>query len=335
MTGKNLATVGTKYALKFLHSVVDPTSLADELTRIYELDAPLRCHLYLRGVNDTYHIISSIGEDYAVRLSLHDWKSEADLAYEISLLCHLADSGIRVPRPQRAKDGRFIHSLETPEGERHFAMFTWLPGRPQRSAPTVVGARAFGREMARCHIASLTFKATEPHALHLADELETYTHCLEQFLRERKSDYDFVFAAIRETRRRILGLECGLQFGPCHGDVHSGNALEDVDGAIGILDFDVCGEWYQCFDVASFLWSVELFGWSKKISKGFLNGYECERCLSGEERRTLPLLMMARDAWHLITWARNASALGCEWFHEHRLEQRMKLFRLLASKGLG
>ena len=325
---------GNRHALKFSHSVVDPTSLADELTRTYDFDAPIQCHLYLRGVNDTYRVITSSKKGYAVRVCLHGWRSEADLAYEISLLCHLADNGVRVPRPQRAKDGPFIHLLTTPEGERRFAMFTWLPGRPQRLAPTEAGARAFGQQIARCHTASLTFKAAEPQPLHLSNHLETFSHCLEQFLCERNSDRNFVFAAVPEIHKRVLSLEGNLQWGPCHGDVHSGNALEDADGAIGILDFDVCGEWYHCFDVASFLWSVELFGWSKDIANGFLDGYEDKRRLSEEEKRALPLLMAARDAWHLITWARNAYALGCEWFHDHRLEQRMKLFRLLARKGL-
>lgn len=320
--------------IETVHSVVSLECLKKELVLTYDFDVSLELQLYLRGINDTYRITTTSNNYYALRLSRVNWRSEADAKYEISLLRHLSDNSLSVPHPKKNKDGNYIHSVVAPEGERRLSIFTWLPGTSHNIQLDNLSAKSFGGELAQCHLKSMSLDST-PHSLDIEDDLEKYLHCLLKVLKHRKDDCEFMRTMIPIIRERILNLKGKLPWGPCHGDIHPANANVNIDGSVGILDFDVCGEWYQCFDVASYLWSVKLFQWRDDgLTNSFAEGYEEYRVLSMNEKQAIPLLMVARDAWHLVTWARNENALSCGWFHDHNLDWRMKLFRELVNNGL-
>ncbi|WP_373023199.1 phosphotransferase enzyme family protein [Vibrio parahaemolyticus] len=187
-------------------------------------------------------------------------------------------------------------------------------------------------DLARLHLVGSKFGFEYP--LEVQDDLIKHLPKLEEILKDRKDLHQSTVRRIKELHVTVSRIGKGLVFGPCHGDIHSGNVLQSANGKISILDFKSCGNWSQSFDVASYICSASLFGWAKKYADSFFQGYESIRVLNAREKNTLSLFASVRDAWHLVTWARKADVLGCEWFHDYRIDSRMKLFYRLAESAL-
>lgn len=315
-----------------IYSTLASSDLGAFAASAYALSPEVHCRLYFRGINDFYKVVDANGKVFALRLERVGPRSCRALTYEIALLEHLHSAGVSVARPILGKNDEPFFSVECLEGERRLALFEWKEGAPQRLGPTVKGAHRLGSELAQLHLAGKDF--VYEYSLDVEIDLLKYLPQLEEVLRDRRELKTSTTKRVKELHARICMLEKNLVFGPCHGDIHAGNVLQSASGQISILDFESCGDWHQSFDVASYVWSVSLFGWDEKYADAFLRGYESIRALTSHEKQALPLFVAVRDAWHLVTWARNADVLGCGWFHDYRIDSRIKLFHNLAETAL-
>ncbi len=285
----------------------------------------------IRGVNDTYLLQTPDGERLAVRVTRCGWRDQESIETEQRILAAFSNSGLAVPRPYLNNEGRWSSAVHAPEGERYISITGWLPGASLRSSRAPTGVELLGSLLAEIH----EFKVAEIEQvpiLGIVEELQSFLPFVEKALHCRSEDFQLYCETLSLLQDRLMTKHFDAPYGFCHGDIHAGNALFDEKTCVSLLDFDVSGQWYQCFDVASFLWSVELFEWPEKLGELFLRGYQSTRPLNDTEFNLMPAMILARDLWHIGTWSHNVSALGCGWFFDDAFDKRIILLKKLVKK---
>jgi Ser/Thr protein kinase RdoA (MazF antagonist) len=95
-------------------------------------------------------------------------------------------------------------------------------------------------------------------------------------------------------------------YGMIHGDVIRANAQVADDGAVTILDFDLCGPGWRAYDVASY----QQVAGTKEARRAFIEGYQAVRELSARELALLPVFEAARHIFSLGIPASNVHGWG-------------------------
>ncbi len=298
--------------------------------RFFEGQA-LSVKLFLRGINDTYIAEKAEGDRYSVKLSRANWRAKQHLANEAAFLQHLANNNAPVCAPVRNCDGEFIESVKAPEGARHILVTQWANGTNFRNAASRKGAYAAGLALSDYHSASQSFTWPVRQTLSVVEDISQHEVDLRTLIDRVPQHTDIVERAINEVREKLPTIVLKLPWRACHGDVHPGNMILGQNRQVTLIDFDVCGQWPHCFDIASFLWSLVLFRWPETHWQAFLTAYQQKKTLSDFERKQIPFFCLVRDVWHLITWARNADALGLHWFQNERIADRVEVTRRLVE----
>ena len=63
----------------------------------------------------------------------------------------------------------------------------------------------------------------------------------------------------------------------------------------------------------------------------FLDGYSQKRTLGRTDLDAVPVLLLARDIWHLGLWMENGNDWGIGWMDERYLDGRMRFMRERAA----
>jgi homoserine kinase type II len=248
--------------------------------------------------------------------------TDGDLAFELTLLEHLSDAGISVPRPVRRLDGTQLGRLDL-DGDldgvsRPYALFRWMPGHHVDSdALTRRHVTATGRALASIHRATRDFRTCHPRQ-DLAEEalinrplarLATALHAADTELRTVIEHH------IDHLRHQLSALDrTAGRWGIVHGDPQVLNFLFDDgqiedgqiddgqiedgqiddgqidDGQVTVIDFDHCGYGWLMYDVAYY--------WSRlpaALREPFLTSYHDIRPVDSADLDALPVL--ARAAW--------------------------------------
>ena len=129
------------------------------------------------------------------------------------------------------------------------------------------------------------------------------------------------------------------QFGFCHGDMHTGNAvLTDAD-QIFLLDFDACGFGWRVMDIGTYYVSHdwmglndESYGKRQQVRDHFLQGYNTVRPLTEEELQALDLFMAIRHFELLGIGIYRVPFSGVHWVNREQLHADVAWFRTW-SKG--
>ena len=122
--------------IQVVRSFVAGPALADVINNEYDLGGKAEARLFSKMLrtqdNDHYKVI--IGDTiYAARIYQfgdHLHRQESDYEFELDWLNFLTEKELPVSHPIRRKDGRFLGSVEAPEGKRYFALFSFAPGKP-------------------------------------------------------------------------------------------------------------------------------------------------------------------------------------------------------------
>jgi len=298
----------------------------------YGLPDSTDIQFYLRGINDTYKLYVPGGLNLALKVSRHGWRRRDQLNYESRLLDHISSNGVSVAAPVKSVDGSYLFECEAPEGGRFLSVTHWIEGSNQRNNPSLSGSSKLGEHLAKIHLCGQSLPGSTDQQLEYYSDTKSYGSDLSDILSLLNVDHGFLSGLMEYVSRYKDVISKDLPKGPCHGDVHGGNAIDNPDGRVSLIDFDVCGFGYLSFDVASYLWSVALFDWSDNHNQAFLEGYESVRALSDTERQVFPFFDLLRDLWHLVTWARNADCLGTHWFHPTHIGRRMDMLREKADR---
>ena len=138
--------------------------LAESVLRQYGIEgATLR---QMTGASNTVFRVDAPGGDtYVLRMTApKSCGSPVLIRSEIQWLCALAaDPDISVPRPVATEHGDYVVSVRAPgvPGDRHCALFTWLPGTMLADRLTPGNVRLQGQLAARLHQHAAGFQPAE------------------------------------------------------------------------------------------------------------------------------------------------------------------------------
>lgn len=295
------------------YSTLSPSAVVSHISREYELGDLTSSDFLARGLNDTYRI-QTADRSYAFRVYRAGWRSESEIQYELDVLLHLDRRGVSVSTPIAGKDGHLLYPIEQPEGTRYAVLFTYAEGE-QSGALAETQARLFGTATAELHAASDDFLS---HHARFSLDLE---HLIDQplsavfpFLAHRPDDQQYLRELVTRIHDRIEAIRAELDFGFCHGDLHSINAAFDGE-TVTMFDFDCCGMGWRAYDIAVYRWLLELRTLTSNW-KPYLDAYQLLRPLREVDLSAVPLFVAARYIWILGLHTGNASFLGRSFMND-------------------
>ncbi len=307
---------GSGYTLaRISHSVVDPDFIGDEVARRFEIKGPIASFLLYRGMNDVY-MIQGAEERYALRVWRKTYREVDEVAYELDFLDFLRERNFDASVPLRTRDGELYFKLDTPEGVRAVALYTWAPGRKFGDCLSVETAENIGEAFARFHPLGLEYQRDKlgnaPFRPENATRFQVTVPALLDFVYDRPDDLrDYAIIAERLAEKLTAIQAEDVPMGICHCDFHPSNVHVEVEtGRLTLLDFDGLGEDYMMQDVQNFVWGNLFYGFSPDIGTGFERGYERVRKFTEAEKHYTELFLLAK-AFRLVSgMAQSSSAVG-------------------------
>ena len=295
--------------IRVARSFIDGDALAEVITNEYDLGS-VSCQLFSKMVrtqdNDHYLVRTADDAKYVARvyqLGTPLGREESDYLYELDWLNFLHRNRISVSYPLARRDGRFLGSVNAPEGLRYYALFSFAPGQVM-SLDDTEQLFSCGAAMARIHLISNQYQSPykrQPMNLeYLVDK------SVEQIKRlwdkSRADDLDLVITSANEAKEEMLTLlrneeQTPDSWGPIGGDFHNVSTRFDSKGVPTFFNFDLCGPGWRAYDIASFLLNTNLMHKSEEQSEAFFAGYYSERPLSRNEHAAISPFLTIRRIW--------------------------------------
>jgi Ser/Thr protein kinase RdoA (MazF antagonist) len=230
---------------------------------------------------------------------------------ELNFLDFLRERGFPASYPFRTHDGELYFKINSPEGVRAVALYSWAPGKKFGDMLDVGTAERIGAAFAEMHLLGREFHGDKPYSTDNAVRFQVNVPPLLDFVYDRPDDLrDYAIIAERLTAKLIDIQSEDVPMGICHCDFHPSNVHVDEKGTITLLDFDGTGEDYMMQDVKNFVWGNLFYGFSDTIGEGFERGYESVRPFTEAEKNYGELFLMAK-AFRLVSgMAHSSSAVG-------------------------
>jgi Ser/Thr protein kinase RdoA (MazF antagonist) len=332
-----VAAAGTGAVLPAAHSLADPAALRALLAAEYDLGPVRACRLWHNGVTETHRVEAERGR-YFLRLYRAGWRSDAEVAYEMDALAHLAGKGVPLAGPILRRDGTRFGAVRAPEGRRLLALFAGAPGRVAWDEPGF--SARFGAGLAALHAAGDDFRSPHPRrAIDLDVLLDRPLARLEPLVATHPADRAYLHRLAARVRRGVEALAVrGLDWGLCHGDAFGGNCLLDgpvPSGRLTHFDFDDCGPGWRAYDLASYRWILawRAPGQAAARWRECLRGYRAVRPLGATDAAAVSFFVAAREVWVLGQNARAMLALRGLWLVD--LAPRLRFLRGWAPRLRG
>ncbi len=319
-----MSTVATPPLFPVTYSVLSADALVGELAEWYDIGAPRSCALLQRGLNATY-VVYSDRKRYVAR-AYGAGRSQADIAYELDLLVHLAANAVPVCVPIPDRQGSLVRPLAAPEGVRQLVLFSYAEGTPI-SWQTPEHCRKAGRLVAQFHDAADSFESDQARVpLDLDYLIGGSIEALHRVLDDRRAIREYLgrFATnLWEGAKRACAR--GLDWGVCHGDLAAGN-IHAFEDRLTIFDFDLAAPGWRAYDLASVQW-VALNHRDEEVWDEFIRGYTDQRALGAADLAAVPIFHAIRHLWSLGLEARCAPALGVWRLADEYLDAELSFFR--------
>jgi Ser/Thr protein kinase RdoA (MazF antagonist) len=310
--------------IRVVRSFVAGPALAELINQEYDLGGVAACKLFSKMLrtqdNDHYKVM--VGDrKYVVRvyqLGDHLHRQESDYEYELDWLNFLKEEGLPVSYPMPRRDGRFLGSLNAPEGQRYYALFSFAPGAPMEM-DNEEQLFTLGAQMAKIHLVSNRYQAPyERQKMDLDFLVDRPIARIKRAWdnnREFADDLDLLITSAEEARQEILDIINNPEhtpdgWGPIGGDFHSTNTFFTDDMSPTFFNFDLCGPGWRAYDIAAFLQNTDLINTSENLTEAFFAGYYSERPLSNNEHAAISPLLTIRRIWLTGTFTRNDVPVG-------------------------
>lgn len=325
----------TKASIPVIHSIFSGEALIATVLSKYPIDKPHTCHLYKRGLNDTY-LVETQQEKYILRVYRRGWRTKAEIDFELELLAFLHKQNQPVAYPIKRKDSIFTTEIPAPEGKRYAALFSYALGKAVNENLNDRQSQTLGKTLAIIHqnLDNFTSNFSRPH---LDNEylLDRSMQAIAPLYKHRVSDIDYLQKQIEEIKQQLEALKLPNSvptYGICVGDVHSGNAHFNHQNQPTLFDFDQCGYGWRAFDIAKFMhiaitWKIET-----KIRNSFLEGYQTIRPLDQVELASITLFIKTAHIW-VMGLSTNAvgDVIPYGWFTDEWLNQKLTTLKSLEN----
>lgn len=285
-----------------VYTVVTAEALTTLLAR-YDVGKLVSAKGIAEGVENTNYMVDTSGKDGAGNrfiLTLYEKRvDEAELPFFLSLLDHLADRDLPVPRAIRDRDG--VH-LQTVAG-RPACLIEFLPGF-SLSLPTAAQAHAAGAALGELHHAVADFSGQRPNAMGLSGWCDLAAQC--------GDDLDMISPGLRaRIDTELVWLDThwphDLTASVIHADLFPDNVLMRGDNVGGIIDFYFACTEVRAWDVAitHAAWSFDAEGrsYSAAVGDALIAGYDATHGLTVDERAAFPILARGACLRFLLTRA--------------------------------
>ena len=280
-----------------VYTVVTAEALADLLSR-YDVGQLVSAKGIAEGVENTNYMVDTTTGRFI--LTLYEKRvDEAELPFFLSLLDHLADRDLPVPRAIADRSGVQLQSV----AGRPACLIEFLSG-VSVSAPSAVQARATGAALGNLHRAVADFARQRPNALGLAEWHALAARC--------GDNLDTISPDLgRRVAQELDWLDTHwprmLATSVIHADLFPDNVLMRGDTVGGIIDFYFACTEVRAWDIAvtHAAWSFDNEGrsFSSAIGDALLAGYEDTHGLTPDERSAFPALARGACLRFLLTRA--------------------------------
>lgn len=311
-------------------STLSPQALVNNILPGYPVGPVAACQFYSGGFNHTYRIRTVDGSTFYLRAYRQQWRTLADIQYELDVLDHLNRKGFPAAKPIPYQDGQSYCVVSAPEGERYLALFSEAPGpeisyakEPEKTA------QQYGQAVARMHNALDDFSS--PHGrfqLDMAHFIDQPLRHIEPFLAHRPEDWHNLQCLAENLCQHILSLPVSnLEQGFCHGDLQGYHANVAPDGTLTFFDFDCGGYGYRAYDLAVFLWCCRLQDAVAVRWKPFLESYRKTRLINDLDVLAVPFFVCARYLWHMGVHTQNSPDWGIDFLNDEYFNSHLKDLR--------
>lgn len=304
-----------------VHTILEAKALGREIQRRWALPDPFHCELLVRGMNDVYQVKTG-GKRYAARVWRANYTRRGGNDYEMQFLAFIKARGIPVAAGLPLPDGRYLATLDGPDGARDLALFEWVEGTLLFSHPDRVPlARRAGELLGRMHVVARDFHYDNPRYGDFAEGIREKFRFVAEIAAHRPDDVAFWkkcadrIVAAREKLDRD-----SLPWGVTHSDLHPHNVMIAPDSSVILMDFDGCGEDFLAQELAVLAWAGRKNGFPEDAVQSFLAGYDSARPRTDEERALEPLFIATKEMRLLCGFAANVNAVGHAAFRHPNLD---------------
>jgi Ser/Thr protein kinase RdoA (MazF antagonist) len=318
------------------HSILSADALAGWAASHYSLRDPVHCR-FLRGSMSDVYRLETPHAAYILKVYLYDRHPIRSIQAEIDFLHDLLHHDIPVAAPLANNDGVYLNEIAAPEGTRCAVLFDAIDGE-QPQEVNLAHSRSFGELAGRLHNCADS-SAKEYDRWHLDENylVEQPLAHVRPYLENRPVDWEYLRTLGRDLLaelHRLLTRE-SPQYGMCHGDLHTGNALFDKAGRLTLFDFDSCGYGWRAIDIGVYHVSYDWMDLGQKTRQekarfwaAFLEGYNSQRLLSTSELAAAQLCLPLRHL-ELMGLAINywSPQLGTDWINAGYFDRHLKWFR--------
>ena len=291
--------------------------LADALVATYEFGEPPTCERLVRISNDLVRVVTSGGTLW-LKLANKVVRSLEDLESEAEVAAGLAARGLAVAAPVLRIDGRYVGTLDVPEGRCSAVLFHDAPGEQLETAAPAQ-AEALGALIAQVHLASPAVGAERRWTIDAKRLATRPLGWIRPWLVQAGRDVEALTAISDEVAARVWTRDGTtlLASGLCHGDLQLENA-RFVGDAPTLFDFEACGIGPFVYDLACY--------WRKRVAlappdtpgpedewKALVRGYARVRPLAAGELHAVPALATLRAIWTMALPASPQARWGHDW----------------------
>ena len=101
--------------IEVAHSLPTGAAIAIVAAEAYNLGSAVRAWAISRALTDNYAVEAS-GHRYVLRLYPIQWRTRADVLFELDFIRHAAARGVPVAAPLPRRDGGWLTEVDAPEG---------------------------------------------------------------------------------------------------------------------------------------------------------------------------------------------------------------------------
>ena len=294
---------------QYTYSRLSSESVAAYVDNYYDLGVIYSCVFYVLGLHDNYVLESETGK-FILRIYRSDWRNPAEVYFELDLLDYLKHQNQSVAYPLLTYKKALSLSIESPEGERLAALFTYADGKGINQEISLDESERLGTSVAQMHEATLGFETSDQRKeLNLDYLVDQSVILIKPFINTEQ------YELLRNTQELIHKNLSNLNpevadFGICMGDVNQSNFHINEIGKITLFDFDQCGYGYRAFELGKYLSSLHKSHFKKELMTAFLQGYETVRQLNKVEKQAIPYFEIASVIWVMSIRVTNKNKVG-------------------------